>query len=168
MNARRLLSGPAAQALALALLVCAMTWLSITLSAPWRRLPPIWLPNAVSVAFLLRTPLRRWPLLLAASLAGNFAGSAVLDRNLVAVVGLTLANVVESALCAWATLRLLGGRVSLARYRHILTFCGIAVFSAAIGATMGSSWLGLINHVGAMTNWLMWSMADALGLIVLT
>jgi PAS domain S-box-containing protein len=168
MNSTRVQSGQAAQVLALGLLVFALSWVSIRLAAPWHRLPPIWLPNAVWVAFLLKSKLRRWPALLIAGALGNICASLSLDHRPAAVAGLALANVVESVMCAGVALRVMGGRVSLDRARDVVAFSAIAVVSAIIGATIGSSWLGQINHVDPLSNWLLWAMSDALGLIVLT
>ena len=168
MSSRRILSGLTTQALVLMLLVFALVWISVKLAAPWQRLPPIWLANAVWVAFLLRTPVRRWPVLLAAGALGNFCGSIILDGKPGMVAGICLSNAVESCVCAAAATRVLGGRVSLERSRDILIFGGIAIGSAAVGATFGSYWLGLVNHVAPLANWLLWAMADALGLVVLT
>ena len=168
MTSRRVQSAEAAQVLALGLLVFALAWVSIKLAIPWHRLPPIWLPNAVWVAFLLRSKLRQWPALLMAGFLGNFAASMTLNDNVGSVAGLALANAVESAACAAIALRMLDGRVSLDRARDILMFSAIAVACAAIGASLGSYWLGMMNHVTPLANWLLWAMADALGLIVLT
>src|SRR5579875_2228639 len=107
MTGRRLLGGQALRALALAVLVFAMAWVSIRLSMPWRRLPPIWLSNAVWVAVLLRADLRRWPLLLAAGFLGNFVATSLLDHRPVASLGLCIANLVETSICAWAAVRIL-------------------------------------------------------------
>jgi len=154
--------------LALGVLVFALAWVSIKLAMPWRRLPPIWLPNAIWVAFLMKARLRQWPALLMAGFLGNLSASLTLDDNVGSVVGLSFANAAEAAACAGVALRLLGGRLSLERSRDILVFGGIAVGAAALGATLGSSWLGAMNHVDGWANWLLWAMSDALGLIVLT
>ena len=168
MSSRRILSGLTTQALVLMLLVFALAWVSIKLALPWQRLPPIWLANAVWVAFLIRTPVRRWPVLLAAGAAGNFCASIILDGKPAMVAGICLSNAVESCVCAAAATRLMGGQVRPASSRDVLIFGAIAVGSAAVGSTLGSYWLGLVNHVAPLANWLLWSMADALGLIVLT
>ena len=154
--------------LALGLLVFALAWMSIKLAMPWQRLPPIWLPNAVCVAFLLRSSARRWPALLMAGFLGNLTASISLNDNVGSVVGLSFANAVESAACAAIAVKVLGGRVSLDRTRDLLVFGAIAAGAAAIGASLGSYWLGAMNHVDPMANWLLWAMSDALGLIVLT
>ena len=168
MSSGRVLTGLRAHALALALLVFALAWVSITLALPWERQPPIWLPNAVWVAFFLKAPKREWPTLLLAGLAGNACASLILDGRPVMVACFSAANAIESLVCAAAAERLLGGRVSLERSGDILLFVAISVGAAVVGATVGSYWLGLANHLGAWSNWLLWAMADALGLIVLT
>ena len=168
MVSRRVQSAEAAQVLALGLLVFALAGVSIKLALPWHRLPPIWLPNAVWVAFLLRAKLRRWPALLMAGFLGNFAASISLNDDVGSVAGLALANAVESGACAAVALKMLDGRVSLDRTRDILMFSAIAVACSAIGASLGSYWLGVMNHVAPLANWLLWAMSDALGLVVLT
>ena len=168
MSSRQVLSGLGAQALALALLVFALAWVSITLALPWERQPPIWLANAVWVAFLLKAPRRHWPALLLAGLAGNACASLILDVRPIMVARFSAANAIETLVCAGAAGRFLGGRVSLERSRDILLFSAISIGAAIVGATVGSYWLGFANHLGVVSNWLLWAMADALGLIVLT
>ena len=168
MSSGRAQSALATQALALGLLVFALAWFSIKLALPWERLPPIWLPNAVWVAFLIRSDLRRWPALLIAGFLGNLCASLILDQRLQSVVGLAAANAAESAICAAATLRVLGGRVSLERSRDVALFSAVALASSALSATLGGFWLEQLNHVGLKTNWLAWAMSDTLGLVVLT
>jgi PAS domain S-box-containing protein len=168
MTSRRVQSAQAAQVLALGLLVFALAWVSIKLALPWHRLPPIWLPNAVWAAFLLKARARQWPALLMAGFLGNFAASLTLNDNVGSVAGLSLANALESGACAAVALKVLDGRIILNRSRDILIFCAIAVACAAIGASAGSYWLGVMNHVAPLANWLLWTMSDALGLIVLT
>ena len=154
--------------LALGLLVFALAWVSIKLSMPWRRMPPIWLPNAVWVAFLLRSNIRQWPALLIAGFLGNLSASLSMGDRPGSVVGLSVANATECFVCAAGALRVLGGRVSLDRSRDILIFGGIAIVASLVGASLGGYWLGLINHIDPLANWLLWAMADALGLIILT
>ena len=168
MTSKRIMPGLAAQVLALGLLTFALAWLSVKLSLPWRRLPPIWLPNAVIVVFLLRADLRRWPALLAAAFLGNLTADLCNGDRSESVVGLAGANIVEAALCALAVLRLQGGRVSIERSRDILGFGCVAAAVSAAGATMGCALLAAANHMPATINWLMWALSDALGLILLT
>ena len=168
MISRPVQSGLAGRALALSVLVFALAWVSIKLAMPWQRLPPIWLANAVWVAFLLKAERRQWPALLLAGGLGNFCASMILDGRPASVAGFTVANGLESLLCAAGAARLLGGRVRLERSMDILTFGLIAMVAAGLTALLGSYWLGFINHVDFFANWLLWAMADALGLIVLT
>jgi PAS domain S-box-containing protein len=168
MDSKTSVSGQAARVLAIGLLVFALSWISLRLSISWQRLPPIWLPNALTVTFLLKSRLREWPALLMGAFLGNVAAAVSLGDPLGAALGMVGSNVVESALCAGGAMRILGGRVDLARARDIMVFTAIAIGAALCGATFGSSWLGLSNHLPPLTNWLLWAMADALGLIILT
>ncbi|HEY5412159.1 MAG TPA: ATP-binding protein [Caulobacteraceae bacterium] len=168
MSSKRIQLGQPAQVLALGLVVFALAWLSIELSAPWRRLPPIWLPNAVTVAFLLRTRVRRWPALLAAAFLGNVTAEMVLADAPASVLGLSSANIVEVAVCVLGVKRLLKGRINVERPAQILIFGCIAAAASAIGATAGCLGLSAINHVPSTTNWLLWALGDLLGLILLT
>jgi integral membrane sensor domain MASE1 len=168
MKSKPIKPGQAAQVLGLGLTVFALAWLSIELSSPWRRLPPIWLPNAVIVAVLLRTEVRRWPALLGAALLGNMSAGLVRGDAPASALGLSAANFVEVALCVLGVVRVLKGRINVERPAQILIFGCIAAASASVGAIVGSVWLSAINHVEPTTNWLLWTLADSLGLVLLT
>jgi len=154
--------------LSIGLLVFALAWVSLKLAMPWHRLPPIWLPNAMIVAFLLKSKPRDWPVLLTSALFGNIAADLCVGDRPGTVIGLAGSNIVEAVICAGAAMRLLGGRVDLERSRDILVFGAIAAAASMVGATFGSGWLGLRNHMPVLTNWGLWALADALGLVIMT
>jgi PAS domain S-box-containing protein len=168
MDSKASISGQATRVLAIGLLAFVLSWISLRLSISWQRLPPIWLPNAVTVTFLLKSRIREWPALLMGAVLGNIAAGISIGDPLGAVLGMAGCNALEASICAGAAVRILGGHVDLTRTRDIMAFTLISVVASICGATFGSSWLSLSNHMPGLTNWLLWSVADALGLIILT
>ena len=168
MDSRNSVRGQALKLLAIGVLVFVMAWVSLQMSLSWRRMPPIWLSNAMIVAFLLRSKVREWPALLSAALLGNIAADLSIGDPPGTVLGLASANMVEASVCAAGAMRLLGGRVDLERSRDLLVFGAIAVFASMLGATFGSGWLGLRDHIPPLVNWGLWALSDGLGLIILT
>ncbi len=168
MDSRKSVPRQALKLLAIGLLVFALTWASLQMSLSWHRLPPIWLSNAVIVAFLLRSKLHEWPALLVAALLGDIAAKLGIGDHLGTVLGLAGANMVEAVVCAAGAMRILGGRVDLERSRDLLVFGAIAAIASMVGATFGSGWLSLRDPIPPLVNWGLWALSDALGLIILT
>lgn len=87
-----------------------------------------WLTNGVPLAALLRTPRRRWPLLIAAGFAGNLAAVMFSEHTGVYVGSIrSVANVAQYTFCAYFTRKKFGIYTDITNFREIvfLMNCGL-------------------------------------------
>ncbi|NTX49850.1 MASE1 domain-containing protein [Myxococcus sp. CA039A] len=128
----------------------------------------LWLPAGLTLAFLMRSPTRMWPALLAAVFAAELGSvlSQGLPWGLAATWG--LGNVLRTWLGAALMRRLLGGIVRFHRVRDVT---GLLVLGAVVGAlpsaTLGAlgatRWLGSASFA---SEWIVWWLSDALGTVL--
>ncbi len=148
------------------LLVGLSAWACIALTHHLGRIAPIWIANAISTAFLLEAPRRRWPLLILASFAGDFVANQLVHDSLLVAAGFGLANTVEAVVCAAGVTGLLRGRFELSRPRDLATFCVVAIASSAIAAVIGAAALALKTGSALIPNTIVWGFSDVLGLLI--
>jgi len=154
------------------LLVAASVFLASLISMGFSnhgaRITPVWLGNAVALAFCLKTPPRRWPELLLAAYVANVAAAALSGDALPLALALSACNAFETGLCAVLLHRLVGPEMDLTRRRDLMLFVGAAIVAAAASAWLASAWMGLLQPSVAVMNVSVWTMADAIGLIMVT
>ena len=155
------------QAAIVAALVCGLAWLSLDITQPFGRVSPIWLGNAVWLVFLLRNPVRRWPALLLAGLAGNMTANFVIGDRPEVGAGLSLANALEVVACAWCMRRRLGGRFQDYSLTQLGAFGFFAAACSAGSAVIASMVLRAFEHAPAFPTMVAWTAADTLGLLIL-
>ena len=151
----------------LACLVCALSWLSISMNRQMDRVAPIWLSNVVWLVFLLNAPKRRWPALMAAGLLGTFASNLMVGDGAVLASGLSVANGLEALACAAVLRRTLKRRLRMDRVADLLRYGLVATASACGSAVLGAGWLAEIRGAPLASSLTTWALADALGLLVL-
>jgi PAS domain S-box len=132
------------------------------------RVAPIWLANAPVLACLLRAPPRQWWAWLTAGFAGHVIADFLASYGSWLSVGLSLCNAFEVTVCAILIRRLTQGRADPKRLRDLLAGLGAAVLAAVATATIASAYLGLMGDADYLLNLGMWTVADALGLVILT
>ena len=152
---------------ALACLVCGLSWLSIMMNRQTGRVAPIWLSNPVWLVFLLNTPKRRWPGLMAAGLLGNLASNLLVGDGAVLGVGLSVANGMEALACAAVLRRVLKRRIRIDRVHDLFRFGLVATACACGSAVLGAGLLAEVRGTPLVANWTTWALADGLGLLVL-
>ncbi|MBJ6763522.1 MASE1 domain-containing protein [Myxococcaceae bacterium JPH2] len=128
----------------------------------------VWLPAGVSLAFLLRSPLRMWPALLTAVLGVEF-GIAV-AQGFPSQVGLLwgLGNALRMGLGAVLMRQVLGTPVLLIRVREVAGLLVLgslvaALPSATLGALASVQWL---QSPSFWREWVSWWLSDALGTVL--
>lgn len=122
-------------------------------------------PAGLTLAFLHLTPIRRWPIVLAAAAAAEVLVDLSQNQGR-EIIGFTLANTIEPAVGA-ILLRRIAPSISLTRWRHAAGFALAALVAgpavgAAIGATtiqevFGKPWHRTFGH---------WWVGDGLGVLV--
>ena len=168
MRIEELRRGAVAQVVAVAVLVFALAWLSIRISMGWGRVSPIWLPNAVWLVFLLQTPMRRWPALLLAGMAGDILADISVGDPPGLAAGFGPLNALQVLACALAVKTLLGGRLAVERPRVLFGFAVVAALASLVAAIGGGFWLCLYRHIPMTTRWSSHALACTLGLLLFT
>ncbi|CAG0943330.1 3'3'-cGAMP-specific phosphodiesterase 2 [Anaerolineae bacterium] len=129
----------------------------------------LWLPSGIALAALL----------LAQNRAARSASSvaifcACLSANLVAgntlavSLGFAFANTLEPILAAVLLTRLIGDSVTFTRLREITALIGVVISANAVTALVGAAVPTLAFGAPFWNTWLVWWVADGLGILVLT
>ncbi|HEV2557230.1 MAG TPA: MASE1 domain-containing protein [Microvirga sp.] len=158
----------AALALLVGLSVFAAAWVSIELTRSTGRVAAIWLSNAFLLVALLRSPLRRWTLILIFGLAGNLAANLLhADPPLVAL-GLVACNGIEILVCAAGLRVLCAGHVpDLGQPRTLASFFVLgAGVAPALSAGLAAVFLSATAQAEPLQVFATWYAADALGLLI--
>jgi len=153
--------------LLLAAVVASLAYFGLVAPRDVGRVAPIWLANAPVLACLLKAQPRHWWAWLAAGFAGNLTADLLADDTLFISIVLALCNAFETGLCA-LLLRRMSRRADAAHPRQMGVSIAAAALAALAAAFVASSFLGLAGNPDFLKNLLMWAVADALGLIILT
>jgi integral membrane sensor domain MASE1 len=163
--------GSLKQALWLRALALGVTFFLLSLLAERFVFPPtpsavLWLPSGLSLAFLLRTPPRGWPALLAAIFLAEVASALAHGIGIPVRTALMwgLGNCLRTLCGAWLMRHLVGTSIRLSRSWEVaglLLFGGLV--SPIASATLGG--LGVILWTGPfpMTHWVTWWLSDGWG-----
>jgi signal transduction histidine kinase/CheY-like chemotaxis protein len=152
----------------LALGVAVLAYGSLLVPQDYGRAAPIWVANALTVVFVLRGAPGRWPLWVAAGFIGNFAADVAIGNTILTSVALAGANVIEVLICGVGLRRMLPEGFDPVRVRHLALGALFAVAGAFVSAVLASAWLGLLEGRHVLSQLLVWTLADALGLIIPT
>src|SRR5438105_2528549 len=88
-------------AFALYAVVAVTAYICIVFPREQGHIAPIWLANAWVVAALLRSPTRRWPLLIGFAALGDLTANLLSNDGPGIALGLALCNQLEIFACAW-------------------------------------------------------------------
>jgi PAS domain S-box-containing protein len=128
----------------------------------------IWPASGVALAILLLRPKREWWGLLAMIFIVNLA-SDLFSRKAIAIsAGYAFANVMGAAACGWAMSRLRREPVTFTRLGDVLALIFVSTFVNALTTSLGA--LVPVLGFGAQyfDVWLIWLIADGLGLLAVT
>lgn len=127
----------------------------------------LWIANGVLLAYLLLAPRRRWPLYLAAGLAGQIIGSAVVLHTWIPNSVSACLNVLEVAVSAILLKRGSRDLPDFTRPRYQLMFLSCAVLlGPAVAGLFYGLYVAVWMHGSFVFNWLTWIAADGLGTAV--
>jgi len=154
---------PVAAIAAAAVLVFLCACGGLALSDLIGRISALWLGNAVLVYFLLRHPLRSWPILLAAGLGGNYAADLAMGDSPATAAALTFCNAVGVLIVA-APLTMLRLQDDLSRPKPLCLFYALALGPApAASALISALYFSLVQGRDFLHQALDWYATDALG-----
>ncbi|MBI5090390.1 MAG: MASE1 domain-containing protein [Actinobacteria bacterium] len=124
------------------------------------------IPAGITLGLLLRSPGRRWPVVLAAAGAAELALDLDAGLSVGASLGFVLANVAEPSLGALLVRRWCG-RVDLARLGHVVGFVAGGVLAGPlVGGFIGACVDAAIAEGDFITTMLQWWLGDALGALI--
>jgi signal transduction histidine kinase len=128
----------------------------------------VWLPAGLTLAFLLRSPQRMWPALLAVIGVMEAATAAARGLPLAAGVAWGVGNVLRSLVGAVLVRRWVGTPVLFLRVRDVLGLV-LAAFvstlpSATLGALGSTVWL---DSASFREEWVNWWLSDSLGTVLM-
>lgn len=146
-----------------------LAYVCVELPRAYNQVTPIWLSNGFVVACLLAVDTRRWVWMLTASLvAGLLAGAHAGDALPINLV-LTSSNIVQIAVCAWATRGVVGRELDLSLPRHMIVFVGLTGFLAPFVLGGAASFFHTFTRGGDLwTNMWVWALGDVLGVLTVT
>ncbi|WP_157038993.1 ATP-binding protein [Caulobacter segnis] len=153
--------------LAFGLAVFALAALSIELPRRPGHNSPVWMPNALIAAALLRTSRDRWPILLAAAGVACWGAAVAFGAAMGLALGLTAANLVECLFCAVALLKLAGPDLSVGRPRHLALLVGVCLCATLVSGGLAALVFGLRGGDHLPLRAVSWIAGNALGLLTL-
>jgi PAS domain S-box-containing protein len=130
----------------------------------------LWLATGVSLAALLRTSRREWPLLVAVSVLGTMAASFyAMDEPWFVGVSRAANNALEYCLCAWAVRRPCGSYFDLTEPRHLAWLAGASTVSSLLKlvGTFTITHVLRTNTLLSATEVLSWAPTAIFGVFVL-
>ena len=158
----------AARAGLLALVVMATAYVALWAPRDYGRATPIWPANALILACLLRSPPSRWWIWALAGLGGNLAADLAVGDGIIKALALSGCNVIEALLCASGLRRLIPDGFDPARSRDLAVGAAAALGSAFAAALSAASYLGLAHGGHFVVDLTVWTLADVLGMVIVT
>lgn len=142
--------------------------LGIATSLPPEGIVILWPPNAIVLAVLVSSDVRRWPAYLIVIVAAEVAADLP-DYPLLAALGYGLVNFFEAALAAALIRRFVDSSPSIATLRDYVRFLLIGpLFASGSAALLGAGIYKLGNPaLDYLHYWRVFWLGDALGLLVL-
>jgi C4-dicarboxylate-specific signal transduction histidine kinase/integral membrane sensor domain MASE1 len=132
----------------------------------------LWPPNAILLAVLLLTPVRRWGIYLLAAFPVHFLTEQQAGFPLALNLGLFITNCGQALLGAVAVRRAIGPRIDFDNLRHVIFFIGGAAVLAPFVCSFVDVWLWVtIGWPEGIRYWQAWWVrfaSNALTILVVT
>jgi two-component system, cell cycle sensor histidine kinase and response regulator CckA len=128
----------------------------------------IWPASGISLAALLLSPKRKWPLLLAVIGAVDFLGKISLGRSIPVSAGYMLANVMESVLSAWFISRWFASPVRFSRAAELMALLGAAVLINGFTTLFGAGTAVFAFGTPFLSAYVDWWVGDVMGMLLIT
>jgi len=128
----------------------------------------IWPAGGIGLAALLLNPRSLWPTILGVMFFAGVAANLLSGRPGLACGGFMLANVAESAACAWLITRLCGNRITFRSVNEIVALIVAAIIVNADTALIGAGTAALSAGKPFWSFYKNWWIADGLGLLLVT
>ncbi|HZI10402.1 MAG TPA: MASE1 domain-containing protein [Myxococcus sp.] len=126
----------------------------------------LWLPAGLTLAFLLRSPRRMWPVLLATIFLMDAGTEALRGKPMATGVAWGLGNVLRSLLAAVLMRRWVGTPVLFQRVRDVVVLVLVAFVGTLPSATLGALGAGWAGSPSFRAEWVGWWLSDSLGTVL--
>src|SRR5499426_1030134 len=140
--------------------------LGLTLAVVNASVSPVWPPTGIAFASFLLLGSRAWPAIFLGAFLVNFTTTGAIAPS----IGIAIGNTFEGRLGAELVRLFANGRDVFNRARDVFKFVVLAaLFSTAVGATIGVSSLTLGGHADWREYpaiWFTWWLGDAVGALV--
>jgi len=151
---------------AVAVAYVAFEKIGFSLAFTTRQITAVWPPSGIAVAALLLGGYRLWPGILLGALVSN----ALTQETLLTAAGISVGNTLGPLAAAYLLRRFVILENSLERLRDVL---GLVVLGSAIAMTITASngvlnlaLAGIIPWSAIQTNWILWWIGDAMGVLL--
>jgi PAS domain S-box-containing protein len=128
----------------------------------------VWPAGGIGLAALLLHPRSLWPTLLSVMFGAGVAANLLSGRPVLVSGGFMVANIAESAACAWFITWWCGSQISFRRVNEIGALIVAAVVINADTAFLGAGAAALSADQPFWSFYKNWWIADGLGLLLLT
>jgi two-component system cell cycle sensor histidine kinase/response regulator CckA len=127
----------------------------------------LWPPSGLMLGFLLLSPRRDWPTIVAGGLIGSFCSDLHSGFTFSFAVAAAAANGLETLVAASVVRWRLGRRLTLSSLRDVgeLTI-GAAILSNAVTAVLGAATLHRGVDLRLVRGWFIWWVGDGLGMLI--
>lgn len=156
------------QLAAIFLCYLAATQLGLYFVARPENVATIWPPSGIALAALLLVDRRLRLPALAAIFTSNTIGNLLGDNSLAISLAFGLANSAEAALGALVLFHFFGPRIRLHRLEEVAGLCLVALAINSLTAMAGAAIPALAFGAPYWQTWLVWLVADGLGILLLT
>ncbi len=128
----------------------------------------IWLPDAVVLAVLLRSPRRHWPKYLALALLAYCLGNQTFRADILVNLILSLCNLISLLIAALVLSSIWNDTAQLSRRRTLIQFCVIGGAAApTISATLATAFRWHRFGIEPTALWRTWFLSCSLGILSL-
>ncbi|WP_271078559.1 sensor histidine kinase [Aurantiacibacter sp. MUD61] len=139
----------------------------ISLTRESGRIAAVWMPNAALLVLLLHSRERHIPVFMLSALAGNIAANLHVGDSLFFATGLGVANQIEVLIVLYGMQRFAVVNPDFTGTREILIYTGTAIVAASCSGLVASLFIAPDGLAGLWSMWLVWTRADALGLLLI-
>ena len=132
--------------------------------------PAFWPPCGLCLAVLMLHPKRTWPLFLGATLIGSILiETSVRQHGIWIGLGEGVSLFLQGALGAWLIRRFTGPDFTLDHLRNVVFLVVISIGTSLLNAALLSLTIGLsLGWKPVSQHWLLWWLADMIGILVVT
>ena len=128
----------------------------------------IWPAAGIALASLLLSERRHWPVLIGCLFAAGLAANLTMGLPLITSVGFMIANMCETAACAWWIRRCCENSIRFSRVPEVVALAGCVFLINGTTAWIGAGTAHITLGKGFGSFYSDWWVADGLGLLLVT